>query len=191
MYAYCDGNPVMKVDPDGTWSIGYFTNLLKVNKELYEAYMSQNCYAFAIGHSGRINPGDISGTACDYSLNSVRDAVFADLKKLGRNYKELTEAEAKKYKLKKGERMIAFRVSSTGNDYHFMATNGKNWFHKLGAGTGEMASLPMKLIGNPWGVGAWINSGHAIVKENGKYTLRFWKVRSNGYSGETKYIVYW
>jgi len=82
LYMYCRNNPVISIDSDGYYWIPCTTN--------------QNCYAFAIGHKGSLNPGDLSkdpdepsGSCYDLTdVNSVANAIIRDLH--NRNGRRLT-----------------------------------------------------------------------------------------------------
>ena len=131
MFAYCENNPRNQIDSDG-YNPKYW-----INKQVAasnwciihskKTKISFNCYGFAIGiYSGynNLNPGFKSNQNNYYnyvSVDTLAKRVMADLKKLGRSGKIVSNAS---YKCKKNEYLIAMRVTAKGYkygyDYHFM-----------------------------------------------------------------------
>ena len=129
LYAYCENNPVIGMDPSGYYNIKNF-----------------NCYSYAVGYSGGwLNPGYKSNTRLGYyyTVNQIAKLVLNDYKGKIRKIKN------QRSKIKSGEYRIALRVCTYPNvypkgfigppiyityDYHFWKQDPKTlkWWDKPG-----------------------------------------------------------
>ena len=150
IYDYCNNNPVIFVDYSGKFSYvysykgqvsfyGYYERPVLTNKIYF------NCYAYALGisyvsNTSKFYPG-YKKFKFDYnkryvSVEEVAKRVQSDLKALGRKVKIVNN----KYKAKKGEYLIAMRVTKKEKiynpyryDFHFMKKVGNGaWRFKAG-----------------------------------------------------------
>jgi RHS repeat-associated protein len=193
LFAYCGGNPIVRYDPTGEiwwWIIPVAVVLIgsmsgcssqptayspKYNKYYTtwtKAMMNYNCYAYAIGRTDlRMNPGYFSDSKFKLNIDTLKDYVCADLKKLGYNSKPVE----KTYKPTSKETMIALRIGPS--DYHFMKRmSDGSWTHKPGQ------TAIIKLIGNPWDYTKWYGEYYYDGK---------WGVNNTYYDSKIYYIVYW
>jgi len=164
-YAYCASNSVMRIDPTGEiwWVIALvvvcvlaLVSCTPTSTELIEGaspYVevegsddpnSPNCYAYAIGASVNMQPGEISGVEVTHpnDVDDVADSVMADLRAMGFTIRKISGPNAK---IESNEWRIALMVGTSpfafdGNgsfiyDYHFMVqTNTGQWAEKHGIG---------------------------------------------------------
>ena len=96
-----------------------------------------NCYAYAIGYSSNLNPGDISGRIpTDWgNINDVAKSVEADLIALGYTVRRIYGPDSKVYD---NEFKIAFRVTTKNSDY-YLNTSNYDYHFMLQTNTGQWA----------------------------------------------------
>lgn len=97
-------------------------------------YLNYNCYAYALGITSGVQPGDYSGEpfALTMPVSDMADVVLADLEALG--YWGYTSSTKPTALLDPYFKVIAIRKTITNRDYHFMKMYGSlnAWAHKPG-----------------------------------------------------------
>ena len=97
-------------------------------------YLNYNCYAYALGSTAWVQPGDYSGEpfALTMPVSDMADVVLADLEALG--YWGYTSSTKPAALLDPYFKVIAIRKAVTNRDYHFMKMYGSlnAWAHKPG-----------------------------------------------------------
>ena len=188
MFAYCENNPVDKIDIDG-YNPKYW-----INKQIAASDWSIihspktkilfNCYGFAIGiYSGydyNLNPG-FKSNQNNYikyvSVDTLANRVKADLKKLKRSGKIVSNAN---YKCKKNEILIAMRVTAKnykyGYDYHFMKKDSdgvwkfkggwSNWVFELKRGLTPSKVSWDSYYSKTTGILWWKKTVYAVYRSN-------------------------
>ena len=169
-YAYCKNRAVVRIDPSGHASMGLFAIiavlLLIIQKDRHEGEPTSdvgaarpyrevqgvresgdntNCYAYALGITGQLNPGGLAGIPLDIMQVSdvyiVGTYVMLDAYAEGYTVRVISGPDAQVYE---DEWKIALRVGTqpfaTYNgiqlyDYHFMVqTDTGQWAEKHGPG---------------------------------------------------------
>lgn len=119
------------------------TNILEdnwVSGTWSSAYSSYNCYAYAIGETNRLNPGELSGNTSAGTLDAYTLATYAkaDLEALGYHGVYISSAL---HTTSNVEKVICFRTGGwydddnlcMTNDYHVMCCDYDGyWYHKPG-----------------------------------------------------------
>jgi len=175
MYAYCNGNPVMGVDPTGMaynfWPAGYqdfwaafinlFTYLLTTAdyKRVPGGANSPNCYGYVVGLSYRCNPGGAFDPNHSYGRDTLYDVdmiaqwVINDYRSIGITAKIIDFDYKNPPTLAAGSYIISLRCIAAGkasynqgNDYHFMRMHSNGmWSEKHGTNSSTLH----RLIKNP------------------------------------------
>jgi len=122
-----------------------------------------NCYAYAIGLSYALNPGDLSRKKPKFNdVNAVASAVISDLKTLGRSARKIRGLNAS---IKSNEYRIALKCGKDPfdydifngflYDYHFMVQhNDGRWSEKHGRNGNSILHAFGKNPNNlPWDLG--------------------------------------
>ena len=161
MFAYCNNNPVINVDPNGEIGIiGVIIGIVVVCATLAGCATEEeqnwpadcpyhyapkghsrtdpNCYTYAFEYGDVANPGDFSGISSyddegKFSLSMIRTAVLTDADARGIKVKECT-VDPREFSPTNDAILIACKVSDDRTDYHFAALlpNGV-WVDKPGA----------------------------------------------------------
>lgn len=98
------------------------------------SYYNYNCYAYAIGRSSGLQPGQLSGTSFSLtmSISEMANVVLEDLSSLG--YWGYTSTSKPSSLPDEYFKVIAMRKDTSNVDYHFMKPYGSlnTWAHKPG-----------------------------------------------------------
>ena len=147
MYAYCNNNPVMYVDPTG--EVGWLAIALVVvvaavvltscsseptpdvgaaEEYVYSDSTDYNCYAHAIGETEWKCVGGSPDAVKDFDVDNVAEMVLSDAQKDGRTMRIIDSYDSP---IASNEYRIALRTGDA--DYHFMVQhNDGSWSHKPG-----------------------------------------------------------
>ena len=187
LFAYCSNNPVMLADPSGYCSrcgnLSY--NAASMSPAAWERHVAMypvstvgsakpyqsvsggpntpNCYAYAIGVSNALNPGDIRGVSPTkwYDVNDVASSVMADIEKMGRSVRTIESYNSPIYDneyriaLRVGTQPYMYYYGSPIYDYHFMVqTSSGQWAEKHGTrGSSLIWAQGYNPTTIPWTVG--------------------------------------
>lgn len=99
------------------------------------SYLNYNCYAYSLGRTSGLQPGELSGAnfSITMSISQIADVVLNDLDTQGYSgYKTTTKPTSLPDSFFK---VIAVRKDNSNIDYHFMRPYGgslNSWCHKPG-----------------------------------------------------------
>jgi len=141
-------------------------------------YKEYNCYAYSLGKTSGLQPGEISNTYFSIlmPISKMADVVLKDLDSLGYNgYKTTTKPTSFPDKWFK---VICMRKDTGNEDFHFMKTNGSlnSWAHKPGC------TLPLSWNYSSPGYTIWSNEHAYDVNTTYQPTVT--------YESDIYYIIY-
>lgn len=144
MYAYCENTPVNTSNYTGNLP-SWVTKLPKKSKSGKNYFWKNtsdnygiNCYGYAVGISGNVDPGIKCGYSFGWTVESIGSVVVADYKKRGYGNCQIFSSTVAKG-LSSRWVVIALKIGTTSNktkmyhDYHFMKRKfdeGEFWAHK-------------------------------------------------------------